>query len=72
MWPRPSSHGSDRRATAVRLRLGGRQACGLTTPLTKILPQLETEIVKRSNRTKGFVVLPRRWTVERTFAPLLG
>src|SRR6266436_2731080 len=36
--------------------------------LAKILPQLETEIVKRSDRTKGFVVLPRRWIVERTFA----
>src|SRR5438094_8242937 len=36
--------------------------------LAKILPQLETEIVKRSNRTKGFVVLPRRWVVECTFA----
>ncbi|MGH7088299.1 MAG: transposase, partial [Stellaceae bacterium] len=27
---------------------------------------LETEIVKRSDRLKGFVVLPRRWIVERT------
>ena len=36
--------------------------------LAKILPQLETEIVKRSDRTKGFVVLQRRWVVERTFA----
>src|SRR5262249_4865970 len=36
--------------------------------LAKILPQLETEIVKRSDRTRGFVVLPRRWVVERTFA----
>lgn len=26
------------------------------------------EIVKRSNDLKGFVVLPRRWVVERTFA----
>lgn len=25
------------------------------------------EIVKRSDDTKGFVVLPRRWVVERTF-----
>jgi hypothetical protein len=32
---RASSHGSDRRATAVRLRVGGRQGCGLTTPLTQ-------------------------------------
>ena len=25
------------------------------------------EIVKRSDRLKGFVVLPKRWIVERTF-----
>ena len=37
--------------------------------LTKILPHLETEIVKRSDHVKGFVVLPKRWIVERT---LLG
>ncbi len=34
--------------------------------LTHILPTLETEIVKRSDRHKGFVVLPKRWIVERT------
>ena len=33
-----------------------------------ILPDLETEIVKRSDRVKGFVVQPRRWVVERTIA----
>ncbi len=26
------------------------------------------EIVKRSDQAKGFVVLPKRWVVERTFA----
>ncbi len=26
------------------------------------------EIVKRSDDTKGFKLLPRRWVVERTFA----
>lgn len=26
------------------------------------------EVVKRSEDTDGFVVLPRRWVVERTFA----
>ena len=36
--------------------------------LTGILPHLETEIVKRSDRVKGFVVQPRRWVVERTIA----
>ena len=29
-------------------------------------PPLRVEIVKRSDDTKGFVVLPRRWVVERT------
>jgi transposase len=39
-----------------------------TTRSKKILPHPRTQIVKRSDRTKGFVVLPRRWVVERTFA----
>ena len=36
--------------------------------LTKILPRLEAEIVKRSDQVKGFAVLPKRWIVERTIA----
>jgi len=36
--------------------------------LASILPHLQTEIVKRSDQIKGFVVLPKRWIVERTFA----
>jgi transposase len=36
--------------------------------LAGILPRLETEIVKRSDQAKGFVVLPKRWIVERTIA----
>ena len=31
-------------------------------------PGLRIEIVKRSDDVKGFVVLPRRWIVERTFS----
>lgn len=31
------------------------------------VPVLRMEIVKQSNDMKGFVVLPRRWVVERTF-----
>ena len=31
-----------------------------------IVPALRLEIVKRSDDMKGFVVLPRRWLVERT------
>src|SRR5215813_7750974 len=47
---------------------GGYQGPDFQKALAKILPQLETEIVKRSDRTRGFVMLPRRWVVERTFA----
>jgi transposase len=36
--------------------------------LVKILPDLETEIVRRSDHPKGFVRLPKRWIVERTIA----
>jgi transposase len=36
--------------------------------LAKILPRLEADIVKRSEHVKGFVVLPKRWIVERTIA----
>ena len=47
---------------------GGYQGPDVHTALTKLLPQLETEIIKRSDHAKGFVVLPRRWVVERTIA----
>ena len=36
--------------------------------LAKILPHLKADIVKRSDQAKGFVVLPKRWIVERTIA----
>ena len=32
------------------------------------LPQLELKSSRRSDHAKGFVVLPRRWVVERTIA----
>ena len=32
------------------------------------VPRLRVEIVERSDDMKGFVVLPRRWVVERTFS----
>ena len=47
---------------------GGYQGPEFQKALTRILPQLETEIIKRSDQVKGFVVLPRRWVVERTIA----
>ena len=36
--------------------------------LAKTLPYLKTEIVKRSDQVSEFVVLPKRWIVERTIA----
>ena len=36
--------------------------------LASVLPHLETEIVRRSDQAKAFVVLPKRWIVERTIA----
>ena len=36
--------------------------------LARILPHLETEIVRRSDQVKGFAVLPKRWIIERTIA----
>ena len=36
--------------------------------LAEVLPQLSIEIVTRSDQVKGFVVLPKRWIVERTIA----
>ena len=38
------------------------------TVLASILPNLETEIVKRPDLSKGFVALPKRWIVERSIA----
>ncbi len=33
-----------------------------------VIPRFRVEIVKRTDDMKGFVVLPRRWVVERTFS----
>jgi len=37
----------------------------------ELRPQLKVEVVKRSDDTSGFKVLPRRWVVERTFGWLM-
>lgn len=46
---------------------GGYNAHQVNTAVAKI-PSLRIEIVKRSDDMKGFVLLPRRWVVERTFS----
>jgi transposase len=46
---------------------GGYNAWQVDAAVAKV-PALRMEIVKRSDDMKGFVVLPRRWVVERTFS----
>jgi transposase len=47
----------------------GYQGPKFRNALAKIIPRLKAEIVKRSDQAKGlFVVLPKRWIVERTIA----
>lgn len=47
---------------------GGYQGPEFQQAVGKILRQVNIEIVKRSDQAKGFVVLPKRWIVERTLA----
>ena len=46
---------------------GGYQGPRFRRAVKKILKSVNVEIVKRSDQAKGFVVLPKRWVVERTF-----
>jgi transposase len=47
---------------------GGYQGPEFQRALQKVAANVNVEIVKRSDCAKGFVVLPKRWIVERTFA----
>lgn len=47
---------------------GGYQGPAFQSGVKTVLAQVNVEIVKRSDQAKGFVVLPKRWIVERTFA----
>ena len=47
---------------------GGYQGPEFNQALARLLPHLKAEIIKRSDQAKGFVVLPNRWIVERTYA----
>jgi transposase len=47
---------------------GGYQGPRFQAALKKIMSGLHVEIVKRSDTAKGFVLMPRRWVVERTLA----
>jgi transposase len=46
---------------------GGYQGPEFRNALARIFAQIDIEIVKRSDTTQGFVVLSKRWVVERTW-----
>lgn len=47
---------------------GGYQGAGFQRALRTVLSRVNVEIVKRSDQAHCFIVLPKRWIVERTFA----
>ena len=47
---------------------GGYQGPEFQGAMKRILARVNVEIVKRSDQAKSFVVLPKRWIVERTLA----
>lgn len=57
-----------RLAVGPGLGNGGYQGPEFRKALAGISAQIEVEIVKRSAAAKGFVVMPKRWVVERTLA----
>ena len=46
----------------------GYQGPQFANALAKALPHIEIVIVKRSDQARGFVLLPKRWIVERSIA----
>lgn len=48
--------------------LGRRGYAGQLVTWAAEQPRLRLQIVKRPNHSKGFIVLPRRWALERTLA----
>ena len=45
---------------------GGYQGAQFKAALERVMRQVNLEIVKRSDAVKAFIVLPKRWIVERT------
>ena len=50
---------------------GGYAGATFANWVKELRPKLAVEVVKRSDPTAGFKVLPRRWVVERTFGWLM-
>ena len=51
---------------------GGYQGPEFQRAMKRILARVDLEIVKRLGHAKGFVVLPKRWIVERSMACSCG
>ena len=47
---------------------GGYQGPVFQNAMKSIMAEVDVEIVKRSDQATGFVLLPKRWVVERTLA----
>jgi transposase len=47
---------------------GGYRGPEFQAALHRVCGQVSVEIVKRSDTAKGFVVIPKRWVVERSIA----
>lgn len=47
---------------------GGYRETEFRDTVKKVLAQVNVEIVKRPDQAKSFIVLPKRWIVEPTFA----
>jgi transposase len=47
---------------------GGYQGPVFQKAMKSVMAEVDVEIVKRSDQAKGFVLLPKRWVVERTLA----
>ena len=47
---------------------GGYQGAEFQAAAQRTMAQVNVEIVKRSDGVRGFVILPKRWLVERSFA----
>ena len=47
---------------------GGYHGPQFAFAVAAVMPQLSVEIVKRSDQANRFIVLPKRWVVERTLA----
>ena len=61
----PAKRGGRRRTVVVRQVVNGAM---FAQAVAEHLPKLAVEIVKRSDKAKGFEMLPMRWVVERTLA----